>query len=143
MYSCAGIITSVSMCRHHAHVGTLAMVPSHGYTGYDAFTWVHWLQCLHMGTLAMVPSHGYTGYGACTWVHWLPLACKQMYCNVYKRSGSYRGTHMHMYSTGSKNTLLRSDRKSPEPISTGTYHRRVILIALRVPCARVNFTVAR
>ena len=55
------------------------MVPSHGYTGYGAFTWVHWLWCLHMGTLvkvhmgtlatftctlAMVPSHGYTGYGA-------------------------------------------------------------------------------
>ena len=49
-------------------MGTLAMVPSHGYTGYGAFTWVHWLWCLHM---AMVPSHGYTGYGAFTWVHWL------------------------------------------------------------------------
>ena len=53
------------------HMGTLAMVPSHGYTGYGAFTWVHWLWCLHTGTLAMVPSHGYTGYGAFTRVHWL------------------------------------------------------------------------
>ena len=43
------------------------MVPSLWYTGYGAFTWVHWIWCLHMGTLAMVPSRpGYTGYGAFT-----------------------------------------------------------------------------
>ena len=48
-----------------------ASLPSHGYTGYGAFTWIHWLWCLHMDTLAMVPSHGYTGYGAFTWIHWL------------------------------------------------------------------------
>ena len=47
-------------------MGMLAMVPSHGYISYDAFTCV----CIH----AMVPSHGYTSYdaytsyGAFTWV---------------------------------------------------------------------------
>ena len=58
-------------CCKLAHSVRLTMVPSHGYTGYGAFTWIHWLWCLHMSTLAMVPSHGYTGYGAFTWIHWL------------------------------------------------------------------------
>ena len=45
-------------------IGTLAMVPAHGYTGYcackwvhtsyGACTWIHWPLCLHMGTLATV-----------------------------------------------------------------------------------------
>ena len=27
-------------------------------------SYMHWPWCLHMGTLAMVPPHGYTSYGA-------------------------------------------------------------------------------
>ena len=44
-------------CCKLAHSVRLTMVPSHGCTGYGAFTWIHWLWCLHMDTLAMVPSH--------------------------------------------------------------------------------------
>ena len=54
-------------------MGTLAMVAYTGYIWCLQMCTLAMVPSLthHMGILALVPLHRYTGYGACKCVHWL------------------------------------------------------------------------